>query len=93
MARRADGSMPDVGSSSITTCRWNEEGEGMTGGTKPAGMMLKDVFTLESPMRAMPMDSFLFIPPDKVLERACRLSSRFRIRRILSTSAGILSVE
>ena len=58
--------------------------------------MIKDfikLFTLESPIRAMPMDSFLFIPPERILEREFRLSSRFKIWIIRSTSPGIFSLE
>ena len=42
--------------------------------------------TLESPMRAMPTDSFRFMPPDSVRDWAPRLSVRPMQSNMLSTS-------
>ena len=44
--------------------------------------------TSDPPTKAIPTESFLFMPPDRVWTRACRLSSRPRSLNIRSTSSS-----
>lgn len=80
MPRRASGSIPEVGSSSITTFDyWDKLVNIIIGIYSP---------TLLLPMRAMPRLTFLFMPPDKVVTFTFFLGSRFSIPMYLEPSSS-----
>ena len=81
MPRRASGSIPEVGSSNITTFDYWD-------------IKLVDIIigiyspTLLLPMRAMPRLTFLFMPPDKVVTFTFFLGSRLSIPMYLEPSSS-----
>ena len=88
---RADGSIPEVGSSNITTCMEGYQLESSEINNIIillffSSESLYHLLTLESAINAIPTDNFLFIPPDNARVCVCRLSVSPTHSIILSTS-------